>query len=77
MSVAVRTSDEVVVYRTADLIAVPDTAQPTIRIPIDGLGEPQGEGVALGDDGTLYLASEGWYWNRGGRVITLRCDSAL
>lgn len=77
MSVAVRTSDEVVVYRTADLIAVPDTAQPTIRIPIDVLGEPQGEGVALGDNGTLYLASEGRLWNRAGRVIMLRCDPAL
>jgi hypothetical protein len=42
------------------------------RIPIGGLREAQGEGVAL-DDGTLYLASEGRPWTGGGSLLTLRC----
>ena len=75
MSVAVRTSHEVVIYRTADLIDAPDKARPTARIPIDGLREPQGEGVALGENGMIYLASEGRPWNRAGRFVSLRCPT--
>ena len=71
-SVAVRTSHEVVIYRTGDLIG--GGVAPQTRIPIDGLGEPQGEGVALAENGTLFLASEGRAWNRAGRLITLRCN---
>lgn len=75
-SVAVRTSDEVVIYRTADLVEggkVPDG----LRIPVGGLREPQGEGVALGENGTLYLTSEGRPFNRAGQLITLRCATRL
>jgi hypothetical protein len=74
-SVAVRTSHEVVLYRTADLVA--GAVNPVLRIPIDGLGEPQGEAVALGSNGRLYLASEGRPWNRAGRLISLRCSTRL
>jgi hypothetical protein len=76
-SVAVRTPDEVVIYRTADLVGAPDKAQPANRIPINVFREPQGEGVALGDNGMLYLASEGRPWNRAGRFISLRCSMRL
>jgi hypothetical protein len=72
ISVAVRTAHEVVIYRTAELID--GGVKPRGRIPIDRLGEPQGEGVALGENGRLYLASEGRPWNRAGRFISLRCD---
>ncbi len=71
-SIVVRTSKEVVIYRTADIMrggVVPYG----LRIPIRGLKEPQGEGVALGADGMLYLASEGRPWNRAGRFISLQC----
>jgi hypothetical protein len=71
-SVAVRTSHEVAIYRTADLIG--GSVTPHVRISLDGLGEPQGEGVALADNGTLFLASEGRAWNRAGRIIMLRCN---
>jgi len=71
-SVAVRTSHEVVIYRTADLIGGSGT--PQVRIPLEGLGEPQGEGVALAEHGALFLASEGRLWNRAGRIIMLRCN---
>ena len=72
-SVAVRTSDDVVIYRTADLVGSGKVPQ-GVRIAVGGLREPQGEGVALGHDGTLYLASEGRPWNRAGRLIALRCS---
>jgi hypothetical protein len=71
-SVAVRTSDEVVIYRTVDLMDSGKVPQ-GVRIAVGGLREPQGEGVALGQDGTLYLTSEGRPWNRAGRLIALRC----
>ena len=70
-SVVVRTSHEAVLYRTADLIR--GTMSPYLRIPIDALREPQGEGVAL-DGNLLYLSSEGRRWNRGGRFIRLSCQ---
>jgi hypothetical protein len=70
-SVIVRTSHEVALYRTADLVR--GAATPYFRMSIDGLREAQGEGVAL-DGSSIYLSSEGRPWNRGGRLITLRCD---
>ena len=70
-SVVVRTSHEAVFYRTADLIR--GSYVPSLRIPIDGLQEAQGEGVAL-DGSLLYLSSEGGPWNRAGRLVTLRCQ---
>jgi hypothetical protein len=45
--VAVRTSNEVVIYRSADFVR--GGSSPHLRISIDGLQEAQGEGVALGD----------------------------
>jgi hypothetical protein len=70
-SVVVRTSHEAVFYRIADLIH--GRPEPSLRINIDGLKEPQGEGVAL-DGPMLYLISEGRPWNRAGRLLALRCD---
>jgi hypothetical protein len=69
-SVVVRTSHEAVLYRTADLIR--GVSAPYLRISIDGLKEPQGEGVAL-DGSMLYLSSEGRAWDRAGRLLGLRC----
>ena len=69
--VVVRTSHEVVLYRTEDVLANRFVAH--LRIPIDGLHEAQGEGVAL-DGPMLYLASEGRPWERAGRLLALRCD---
>jgi hypothetical protein len=69
--IVVRTSDEAVLYRTEDLIR--GAVTPTLRVPLDGLREPQGEGVALDAGGMLYLASEGRPWNRAGRLIGLSC----
>ena len=71
-SVVVRTSREAVIYRTADLVrggAVPYG----LRIAIEGLKEWQGEGVALGTHGALFLASEGWRLSPAGTFLSLRC----
>jgi hypothetical protein len=68
-TVVVRTSHEAVLYRTDDLIA--GRLVPFLRVRLDGLNEPQGEGVAL-DGPLLYISSEG-RGNRGGRIMTLRC----
>lgn len=70
-TVVVRTSRQVLLYRTDDLIAGRDV--PYVRIPIDGLKEPQGEGVAL-DGRIVYLSSEGMPWNRAGRLVSLHCQ---
>ena len=69
---AVRTPDEVALYRPVDLID--GNPIPYLRIQIDGLREPQGEGAALNAGGTLLLASEGGSWNRDGRLLSLRCQ---
>lgn len=70
-SVVVRTSRQAVLYRTADLIR--GIGAPYQRIPLDGLAEPQGEGVAM-DGNMLYLSSEGRALNRPGRFMGLRCE---
>jgi hypothetical protein len=74
VSVVVRTQRMVAIYRTADVLRG-GTIADGVRISVEGLGEPQGEGVALADDGVLYLASEGRVWNRG-RVTVLQCTRA-
>jgi hypothetical protein len=72
--VVVRTSREATFYRAADLIA--GRAVPYVRVAIEGLQEPQGEGVAF--DGTmLYLSSEGRPWTAGGSLVSLRCAITL
>jgi hypothetical protein len=68
--VAVRTNDELVFYRAEDLVS----GQPHPRgdrISLRSLHEPQGEGVALGADGEVFLVSEGT--GRAGRLEGLRC----
>lgn len=69
-SVVVRTSHEAVFYRPDDVVR--GHLAPYYRFAIDGLKEPQGEGIALDGD-RLYLASEGRPWHRAGRLLTLRC----
>jgi hypothetical protein len=69
-SVVVRTTDEVILFRTADLIR--GTYTPSFRTRVDGLREPQGEGVAL-DGEMLYLSSEGGRDGAAGWFMSLRC----
>lgn len=68
--VALRTNDEILFYPTADLLkAKASTPQ---RFDVRSLREPQGEGVTLGTDGTVYLVGEG----TAGTIATVRCPGA-
>ena len=70
-AVVVRTAHAVVLYRIAELLR--GVVAPYFSMSIDGLREAQGEGVALAGN-VLYLSSEGRPWNRGGRLMALRCE---
>jgi hypothetical protein len=67
--VALRTNDALLFYRTPDLIGGRPGAPR--EFDLTPLGEPQGEGVAIGADGRVYLAGEGG--GRGGTLAALRC----
>jgi len=67
--VALRNSDTVFFYRTPDLIG--GRPATPLRFDVTPLGEPQGEGVALGAGGVVYLAGEGG--GGGGTLAALRC----
>ena len=69
-SLVVRTPHEAAFYRMADVAGGRPVA--VLRVPLDGVGEAQGEGVALDGD-VLFLASEGRPWTWGGSVSSLRC----
>jgi hypothetical protein len=51
-----RSRSALVFYRTAELLA--GTWREARRVDLTMLGEPQGEGVAFGDDRTLYITGE-------------------
>jgi hypothetical protein len=56
-SIVLRTSDTLTFHRSADLLAGNWTAMRTVDLK--PIREPQGEGVAVGADGTVYLVGEG------------------
>lgn len=70
--VALRTAREAVVYPTAALVGG-DAPAPTL-VSLNDLREPQGEGVAIGTDGTLYVAGEGGSTRDPGTFATLSCS---
>jgi hypothetical protein len=67
--VALRTNEALLFYRTQDLVGG-RTAAPR-KFDLTAVGEPQGEGVAIGGNGLVYLAGEGS--GRGGTLAVLRC----
>lgn len=69
--VVVRTERTAFIYSAADISR--GTFTPLQQIPLSGLKEPQGEGVAL-DGSMLYLASEGGSMSNRGRFTALRCE---
>ena len=44
------------------------------EIDVTSLGEPQGEGIAMSADGTIYLAGEGGGKSRSGTLARLTCQ---
>ena len=68
--VAVRTSDYVSFFVANDFIA--GRWKETFRADLRALGEPQGEGMTFGRDGTIFLVGEGTA--RGGTFAKLQCS---
>ena len=69
--VALRSKTAIFFHRTADLMAGNWT--PAGRVSLKALGEPQGEGLAFGDDTTLYLVGEGGGKSRPGTFGRVTC----
>jgi hypothetical protein len=69
--VAMRTAVDLLLFRTEDLLEGPDPRP--YRLSLRALGEPQGEGVALGDQGLVVLTSEGGGRMLPGTMSVLRC----
>jgi len=69
--VALRTHSALFMFRRDELTS-PRASEP-LRVDVSALGEPQGEGVAFGDDGFVYLAGEGGGHHRPGTLARLRC----
>lgn len=68
--VAIRTYSTLALYRTPELLAGGGPAYTTDLTP---LGEPQGEAVSLGDDGTVVLTTEGGSHSFPGGKARLSC----
>ena len=69
--VALRTKQDVVFYRAADLFA--GTWTEAGRVDLTTAGEVQGEGIAVAADGTVYLAGEGGGKGQSGTFATYAC----
>ena len=68
---ALRTSQAVLFFSSADLLA--GNWREKGRVALDSLGEPQGEGLAFGDDKTIYLVGEGGGKSQPGTFARLTC----
>jgi hypothetical protein len=73
--VAIRSYFELMIYRSEDLLFSADPKP--IRVPLSGLMEPQGEGVALGEGGQVVLSSEGGRRGVPGQLSFLSCSFSL
>jgi hypothetical protein len=70
--VALRSRTSLVFYRTADFLK--GQWREVSRVDLAALREPQGEGVALGDNGAVYLASEGGGDGQAGTFTRFTCE---
>jgi hypothetical protein len=69
--VAIRTYRTLQIHELAKLVA--GTSAPVLTFDLSALGEQQGEGVALGTDGTVWLSSEAGGKKRGPVLTRLSC----
>lgn len=70
--VVLRTQDALMFYRAADFLK--GQFQDVRRADLKSLGEPQGEGVALGAGDTVYVAGEGGGAKQPGTLAVLACS---
>jgi uncharacterized protein YjiK len=69
--IVLRTLEAVTFHRAEALLA--GEVDKGIEVDVKKLGEPQGEGVALSNDGTLYLAGEAADGVGGGTLARVSC----
>jgi hypothetical protein len=70
--IVLRTNDAVMFYAAADFTA--GQVKERYRFDAKPLGEQQGEGIAFGTNGTLWLAGEGGGKARPGTLAQLSCN---
>jgi len=70
--VAMRTNKELMLYRAADIVA--GHFEMFWQYDLSPLDEAQGEGVAISNDGDVYLASEGGGKGLPGTFAHLKCN---
>ena len=71
--IALRTTDSLRFYRSADLLA--GNWREAGRVALTSLGEPQGEGVTFGSETSVYLMSEGGGKKQPGAFARLTCTA--
>jgi hypothetical protein len=71
MWVALRTKTTVFLYRTDHLLS--GDWREAGQVSLNALGEPQGEGIAFGDEKTVYLVGEGGKKSQPGTFGRLTC----
>ena len=71
-TIALRSNAWVAFYSRAELIS--GRWREKLRFDLTGIGEPQGEGVAFGSDGSVYLVGESGGKSHGGTLARLTCD---
>jgi hypothetical protein len=69
--VALRTKEVVMFFRAGDIVN--GEIEHGAPVPVVSLGEPQGEGVAIGANGNVYLAGESGRRGRPGTLATMSC----
>jgi hypothetical protein len=69
--VALRTKTTVLLYRTEDFMS--GNWKEAGRLSLRAIGEPQGEGIAFGDERTMYLVGEGGGKSQPGTFVQLTC----
>jgi hypothetical protein len=69
--IALRTPRTILFFGTSDFAA--GRWQELGRVPLDGLGEPQGEGLTFADERTLYVVGEGGGDSQPGTFARLTC----
>jgi hypothetical protein len=69
--VALRTNTAVLLYRTDDFMS--GNWREAGRVSLKAISEPQGEGIAFGDEKTIYLVGEGGGKSQPGTFARLTC----
>ena len=70
--VALRSRGSLVFFQTTDFLK--GQWNEARRVDLSGLGEPQGEGIALGSNNTVYLAGEGGGKGQPGTLTRFTCE---